>query len=201
MKRKGFVLIELLIAAMLLSLVSTGLLAGFIQGLKAQKRIQEGYRDSDPLHLFFLQADKDLRNGVPLNEYPFTAKNGDISFPALETQAKEKKLLLIRYFVEGDMLKRSEEELTAKLTKEKPKEKVLLKNLKSFNFKFPYLDPKENVSYEPFWLTEPYFGIPRAVKMEVLLHGSGASPLSYTKLVSIPQGAFGHIKEGEAKLA
>lgn len=195
-KEQGWVLLELLTATILFSLAGTGLTTGFLQGIKAHQRIGESFKTYDPLRLFFFELDRDLRNSVSLKEFPFQGKKEAIEFPTLRIEEtkedkRERKLLLVRYFLKEDSLLRTQTELTQKLEKEKPKEKILMKNLRSFSFEFPYEDPEENLLSEPFWPEEPYFGIPRGVKVSFTLKKG----LSFEKRVSLPQGRVGRIRE------
>jgi type II secretory pathway component PulJ len=191
----GFILIEMLVAASLFALVATGLSTGFVQGVKAHQRIEESFKAYDPLRLLFLRLDRDLRNAIILEDYPFKGKKDEIEFPALLTEEKDlpagkagKRLHLIRYFVKDHALIRSEEELTLKLTKPKPQEKTLVKGLGSFELQFPYLDDEEALVFHPFWLDEPYYGIPRAVTVKLEREKE-----TLEKLISIPQGRTGRI--------
>lgn len=184
MKPKGFILVEFLVASILFTLAGSGLYTTLTQGLKAEARIQEGFQSQMPFVLLWERIEKDLRNSVTLRDYPFKGKNGEISFPAF----LEKRLVLVRYYVQEKKLIRAEEKLPEKLRKEKPTEKVLLRNLESFQFEFSYRDEEERLCFEPFWLEEPYQGIPRGVRVEIVIEG-----VSRTKMISIPQGELGKL--------
>jgi len=189
MTKKGFILVELLAAAVIFGLASAGIYSAFEQGLKAEKRIRQSFADYDPARIFFLRLERDLRNTAKLRDYPFRGKNAEIAFPVFSRG----KFFLIRYVLKKDELIRYEEEITQKLKKGPSGERALLRNLKSFEFKFPFEDADLNRSLEPFWLDEPYMGIPRGVKVEISLNQPGLlGGLSFIKTVSIPQGKFGH---------
>lgn len=195
--RKGFILIEVLVATLLFSLAGSGLYTGFLQGIKAHQRIQESFQTYDPFRILFLRLEEDLRNTVTLKDYPFKGKSGEIQFPALLKEEKlkernETKPLLIRYSLKDHHLIRTQEEIASRLAKEKPKERILLKNLRSLEFRFSYEDPQEKRTFESFWLEEPYQGIPRGVRIRV-----ERDKASLAKLVSIPQGRVGHLRRGE----
>lgn len=192
--QKGFILIEFLVATVLFSLAGSGLYTGFLQGIKAHQRIQESFKTYDPFRILFLRLEEDLRNTVTLRDYPFQGKAQEIQFPALLKEEdkkgkKETKLVLIRYFLREDSLLRAEEELPPKLVKEKTKERIILNHLKSLEFQFPYEDPEEKSTFQSFWLLEPYYGIPRGVRVKLQTRKA-----ALTKTVSLPQGKIGHLE-------
>jgi len=191
--QRGFILLEFLVATLLFSLAGSGLYTGFIQGIKAHQKIQGSFQTYDPFRILFLRTEEDLRNAVTLKDHPFKGKKDEIEFPALlgeeDKGKREEKLALIRYFTKDNRLIRAEQELTPSLVKPKPKERVLLKNLKSLEFQFPYQDEEEKRTFESFWLGEPYYGIPRGVRVSV-----ATEKASLIKTVSIPQGKIGRIK-------
>lgn len=191
--QKGFVLIELLVAMILFALAGSMLSFSFIQGLKTNQRIHEGFKSHDPLRLTFIQLERDLRNSVSLVDHPFTGKKGELKFPSLlPEESKEGKkvtqLYLVHYFLKESRLIRSQAKLSSKLTNEEVKEKILIKELKSLEFEYPYQDEESNEVSESFWLDEPYFGIPRSVKLKIL-----SREVNLEKIVSIPQGKMGHL--------
>lgn len=183
--QRGFILVEFLVATVLFSIAGSGLYTGFMTGLRAHQRIRQSFAAYDPLRILFLRLEGDLRNAVVLKEYPFKGKAREIQFPA----ALHHKLLLIQYSVKDHSLIRTEEELTAKLSKDKPKEKTLMEGTASLEFRFPYEDEEEKRTFESFWLEEPYYGIPRAVEL-----GIEKDKRVFTKLISIPQGRIGRIE-------
>lgn len=191
---KGFILIEFLVATTLFSLAGSGLYTGFLQGIKAHQKIEESFQTYDPFRILFLRLEEDLRNTVTLKDYPFKGQSEEIEFPLLLTEEKakgekEKKLLIVRYFLKDQDLIRTEEELTHKLVKEKPKQRLLFKNIKSLEFRFPYEDQEEKRTFESFWLEEPYQGIPRGVRINLQ-----TPKAALTKTVSLPQGKIGHLE-------
>lgn len=191
--KRGYVLIELLVAVILFAVAGSMLSMSFIQGLKTNKRIHEEFKSHDPLRVTFIQLERDLRNAVSLLDYPFHGKKDEIKFPGLlPEESKEGKvttsLYLIHYYLKNKKLMRSQEKLTAKLVSEERKEKILIKELSSFEFQFPYQDDDSKEVFEPFWLDEPYFGVPRSTKIKIT-----TPELQLEKLISIPQGKAGHL--------
>lgn len=180
---RGFILLEFLVAVLLFVVTASMLWLGITQGLKAGKRVEASFRTYDPLRMVFLRMEHDLRNTVTLEDYPFQGGKDEIMFP---THSKE--LLLIRYFVKDSSLIRSEQAITTHLKDEKTRERVLIKDLKGIEFKFPYEDKNESRGFEPFWVKEPYRGIPRSVQLKL-----STPQLTLEKVISIPQGKFGYL--------
>jgi hypothetical protein len=195
-KVRGFILVEFLLAALLFLIVSAGLYAGLIQGLKTKKKINESFREYDPIRIFFAKIEKDLRNSTNLKEYPFKGKANEIQFPVWSPNAPQEQspILLVRYFVKENSVIRGERVLDASLSNPKERQHIALKNMKSIHFFFPYEDGDGNRKNEDFWLEDPYMGIPRVLKIEVLKDSVDKTAL-FEKNVSIPQGRMGHIQE------
>ena len=199
MSRKGYVLIEVLVASVLLSLAVTGLYTGMMEGSRAQRVIQETNQIYDPLRNFWRRLEKDLKNSVYLRDEAYIGKRDEMIFSVIqmknENDNKHFELRKIQYFVEDGVLKRSDSEISNRLVKEKTKEKIALKGFDQIKFQYAYLDEEEKLLFDPFWLEEPYFGIPKAVKIELTIRG-----FSFSKLISIPQGRWGHIQSREKSI-
>lgn len=201
MNQKGYLLMEMLVASVLISMAGSGLYVGYLQGVKADRQVSESSKAFDPLRSSWMRMEHDLRNAAVLREHPFVGKKDEMAFPVLMTEMSrdEKKifkLFLIRYQLVNGSLVRSEQELSASLAQPEIKKRILLKEVKELSFSYSFLDDKEKIVYENFWLEKPYFGIPRAVKVRVQ---TGNLP-DVSKLIAIPQGRWGHlqIKESQA---
>ena len=196
MNFKGYVLIEVLVASALLALAGAGLYSGFSQGIRAERMIRNADAVYDPVRMFWMRLEKDLRNSVALRGEKYTGKKDEMNFPVLVAEIeKDKKvfsLRRLRYFLKNGALVRSEQKISNRLVPDLPVERVVLKNIASFEFNYAYLDEEEKLDFEPFWKETPYFGIPKAVQIKTRLT---SSPQEFLKLVSIPQGKWGHITQ------
>ena len=194
MNKRGFVLIELLVASTLLSIAGAGLYGGLSQAVKIDTNIKNTSALYDPIKILWLRADKDLRNTLTLRDYKFVGKQDEMAFPILNESGQ---ILRVHYFVKQGELLRTEEKLPEKFVKEPLKESVLLKNVDRIKFEYVYLDEEERLILKPIWIEEPYFGIPKAVRVEVKLKNSQKV---FSRLISIPQGRWGHVvvQEGAA---
>jgi hypothetical protein len=193
MSRKGFILIEVLIAAGLIAIVGGSLYMGFMQAVKIDKTIREVSALNNPFKLFWMEAGKDLRNTVSLREEKFIGSQDEITFPVLKSPYQ---LLRVHYVVKDGKLIRSEENLPEKFVKDNPGQKILINDIECIRFQYAYLDEEEQLVYQTFWTEEPYFGIPRAIKIDIKLLNREKT---FTRLIPIPQGQWGHMAEAGTK--
>ena len=150
MNGRGYVLVEVIVAGVLLSLAGTGLYAGLMEGLRAERTIHEIRR---------------------------------------ETDQKRTELRTVRYWIKNHAVRRFEQELSNRLVKELAEERVVLPGIDDLRFEFAYLDTDENLFFKPFWLDEPYFGIPKGIEVHLTFRGK-----KFSKLISIPQGRWGRME-------
>lgn len=187
MKRQGYILVEVLVASTLISIAGAGLYSGFSKAMTLTSRVHETDALYDPLKILYFRAGKDLRNMVSLRDYPFTGKQDAMTFPSAITDGQ---LTQIRYFVKDKTLMRSEESLPQGFVKKEPVAKIIFSNLKDVRFEYAYLDEEENLVFKPIWIEEPYFGIPKAVRLQIK---TKKGDLVFLRLFSVPQGRFGHV--------
>ena len=187
---KGYVLIELLVAGTLLSLAGTGLTAGLLQGIKAERTAREIRQTYDPLRLCWKKMEKDLRNSIYVRQQNFTGKQDEMIFPVLQNVPEKSSIQRVGYFLQDGNLFRREQELSNRLAKKDPQERIVLKEVEQVRLEYAYLDAEERLIFKPFWLEEPYFGIPKAVQIEVKRRGK-----VFSKLIGIPQGKWGRLNE------
>ena len=193
MNRRAFVLVELLVASSLMSIAATGLYAGLSQAVKMDRVVRNTAALYDPFKILWLRAAKDLRNALPLRDYKFKGKQDEMIFPSLDGPDQ---IIRVRYFVKEGNLVRSEEKLPEKFVKISLRQSVLLKGVERIKFEYAYLDEEERLVFEPAWGEEPYFGIPRAVRLEIKLKDVGNI---FFRLISIPQGRWGHVPEERSR--
>ena len=186
LRLKGYVLIEVLVASVLLSMAGSGLYAGLMSGIKANRMVRESDAIYDPLRSCWIRIEKDLRNSTTLREVIFTGKEDEMKFPVIASA----ELHSIYYFIKNGSLMRREQKLSNHLVSEDPVERVVLKGIKSFKFQYAYLDEKEKLKFQPFWPETPYFGIPKAVRIDVELQNGRP----FSKLIAVPQGKWGHVE-------
>lgn len=195
MNRKGFILIEMVAASLLFSIAGTGLYGAFANAMKINRTIRETSAVYSPLKILWMRAGRDLRNTAVLRDYPFLGKQQEMKFAIL---SEPDQLVAVRYFVKRGKLIRAETKLPEKFVKERGRETLLMEDIEKIKFEYAYLDEEENLFFKPVWMEEPYFGIPKAVRIEVKRRGSGKE---FMRLFSLPQGQWGHvaISEGATK--
>lgn len=186
MRRRGYILVEVLVASTLLSLAGVGLYTGFSKAMTLTSRVRQTQALYDPLKMLYFKADKDLRNMVSLREYPIVGKQEEIVFPSARLEGE---LIRVRYFLKDGSLMRSEESIPKGFTAQEAKSKILFSDVKDMRIEYAYLDEEDNLVFKPIWMDEPYFGIPRAVKLTIK---TKKNALVFTRLFSIMQGRFGH---------
>ncbi len=198
MKNKGYVLIELLAASALLSVVWFGLCVGLVQGLRAERNLHQSARVYNPVRVFGMKAEKDLRNAVNLQDFPFEGRKDEMSFPVLETGRNAqgettRRLFRVEYFLKNGNLVRREQELSANLQKLPASERVVLRNAGKIRFWYSFLNEEEKLEFHDGWSEKPYFGIPRAVEFEIKRNPDEAV---FLKQIVLPQGHMGRLTEG-----
>ncbi len=178
---------ELLVASALMSIAGAGLYTGLAQAVKMDRMIKNTSALYDPLKILWLRASKDLRNTVSLRDDKFMGKQNEMIFPILNESFQVSR---VRYFIKEGNLLRSEEKLPEGFIKQSPRQSVYLKDIERVQFEYAYLDEDERLVFKSIWMEEPYFGIPRAVRMEVKLKSSDKV---FSRLIPIPQGRWGHL--------
>ena len=178
---------EVLVASTLLSLAGSGVYAAFAQAVKIEKTIRVTDALYDPLKIFWMRAGKDLRNTVSLRGYRFIGKQDEMKFPIL---SEASQLSQVHYFLKDGNLLRTEEKLPGEFIKTSPASRVLLTNIEHVRFEYAYLDEEERLVFKPIWMEEPYFGIPKSVRITVKPKNSEKV---FSRLMSIPQGRWGHV--------
>ncbi len=184
---------EVLVASALLSLAGGSFYSGLSQVVRMERTIRTTDALYDPFKILWMRSSKDLRNMISLRDHRFSGKQDEMEFPVL---GESSRLFYVRYFVKDGNLLRAEGDLPPKFVKEPPRESSLLKNTEWVRFEYAYLDEAEKLLFKPIWMEEPYFGLPRAVKITAKSKTSGKI---FSRLISIPQGRWGYVAEEEAK--
>lgn len=199
MNTRGYILIELLTAILLLALAGAACGSGIIQSLKIYKKILSSDAQTQPFHITKAQLEHDLRNAISLRDYPFHGTQNEMDFPILrfrlDREGKEiPEIYVVRYEKLNRDLVRTEQRLTTHLKREEERKKQLLRNTKTIEFSYAYVDAEKKMLFESFWMDKPYKGLPRGVKVKL----SGAEKEVFSGLISLPQGRWGIVKLEDA---
>ncbi len=196
--KSGFTMVELLIALFISTLMIITLSTVFISAIKAGERAKANFSKYQSLRVFFLTLERDLRNALAYEPLPFKGMEDRLEFPGYTLShgkdGGEKKLLEIGYLLKEGKLIRSEESMKKDFKNKEPASKPVLSGIKAIHFEYPYKQEVGDTIYLPFWIEEPYQGIPKAVKVRIEL----TSGVRFSKVVSIPQGRLGVLPEGKA---
>lgn len=186
--KSGFTLAEVLTGLCISALMMATLSAVLMSGLKASERTRTNFSKYQALRLFFLTFEKDLRNALAYEPFPFKGKGDEIQFPS-----RTLSLQKITYRLEAGRIIRFESGLKESLKEAAPAAKAFLPGLKALNFEFPYRREDGETLFLPFWMEDPYPGIPKAVKVTIEL----SSGVRFSRVVSVPQGRLGLLPEGK----
>lgn len=170
----------------------------FIAAIKAGGRAKANFPKYQSLRVFFLTLERDLRNALAYEPFPFRGIQDWLEFPSFTLShgkdGGKKELLEIGYFLKDGKLTRSEESLKQNLKNEERASRPVLSGVKAVHFEYPYQPEAGAMVFLPFWLEKPYQGIPKAVKVRVEL----SSGVRFSKVISIPVGKSGILPEGAA---
>lgn len=196
---KGFTLIEVMISASILGVISLAVLTTFGSGLHVYERVQSyGGRQADVL-IGLEEMERDLRNAIPFSAVKFTGDAQSIEFPIIVdsvVQAEEGGKLVptvgkVSYSLKGGLkasvLMRGQSEYGQAYSKRSVgdgQERVLA-DISGLHFSYYYFDKEtEESGWKDDWSTEEE-NIPVAVKVEVVYEGRGQE-IQLARTVMIP---------------
>ncbi|HTL48649.1 MAG TPA: prepilin-type N-terminal cleavage/methylation domain-containing protein [Verrucomicrobiae bacterium] len=191
--QKGFTLIEVLIAMVIVAVILAGLVASFQTGLAAFKRSEDYLAAGREREVFYLQLEQELRNAVPVSLYPFLGRPDRISFPArlrrYTPKGPEEGLYLIEYqFRNGQLMRRETPLKKEGLRETEAAAETLFEGLREGRFSFLTLAESGPARWNGAWGGDIYPGLPRGVQVE-LSGGSFGGRGGHKTL--LPQGVLG----------
>jgi prepilin-type N-terminal cleavage/methylation domain-containing protein len=202
--RRGFTLIEILIASSIFSLVILGLYSAFQTGIFAYNRIDSAFNIYQTARILFNRMESDLKNSFIYSEddSKFQGTGSGLEFfSAVDSFTESTSVVAIcriKYYLEADSLKRScqqgldalqdgadieGEELSADV-KEVSLQYAYSKGIKDKPFEWQDSWPQENVP-------ESKKTLPLAVKIKLSLierdrHKKETQVVEFTKIVLLP---------------
>ncbi|MFH0984312.1 MAG: hypothetical protein V1882_02125 [Candidatus Omnitrophota bacterium] len=193
---RGFLLVELLLAGVLFAFLAGSIGVVFVNTSHAVARVRKTILKMDNSIFFLARIRKDLRHSVKLSEFPFVGKPEMCRIPVKILDAGKKvRLCYVKYVFENGSVYREESPLGADdfETKEVPRQ-IVLKEVQSFRFLYPYLSGEEEIEFREDWREDPYYGLPAAVEL-VIAFKDGVKDPPVPEIVEIPQGIVAPIPE------
>lgn len=194
MKRKGFTLIELVIAILILAVVAVSVYGSFSAGVKAWRRGGED-RELQKIRIALLKIQKELRSSFFFSKAPFKGASSEITFPLAASGKDKDEIYVIDYYVTEDrhaglkvLMKRKALFAENRFSEERPMEEFIF-SADSIDFEYAYglKDGSRGIEWKDAW-PESQEKLPLAVKINFKL---GADEDIYHKTIFISQGELG----------
>ena len=194
MKAKGFTLIELVIAILILAVIAVSVYGSFSAGVKAWRRGGED-RELQKIRIALLKIQKELRSSFFFSKAPFKGASSEIAFPLAASGEDRDEIYLIDYYVTEDrhaglkvLMKRKALFAENRFSEERPMEEFIF-SADSIDFEYAYglKDGSKGIEWKDAWL-ESQEKLPLAVKINFKL---GADEDIYHKTIFISQGTLG----------
>lgn len=192
--RRGFTLIELTVAAALVAIMGSAVVAlvgrGLTAGQRADGRLHQLFRAEKA----FQQMAEDLRGALPVAEEPFLGEEGRMGFVRAESP---QQLAQIGYRLEpgeaGRVLIRDRESYPSS-EEQAPDSKVVLDHLRLFSLAYPALEEaggQKQIAWQPVWTdSDESENVPEMVRVTVEIDDPKGGTVSLTREVRIPHGAL-----------
>ncbi len=196
----GFTLAELIIVAVILSILGVAVYTAFSNGIKLWKRINEEVPQED-INIFFAKISRDLRNLSRCSGIEFSGEPDSVSFPTIvvsEADEGVRKIIgLVKYaFDKEEKSVMSEQSDYSGLYQSEPgRTRTLVSRIDSLSFQYYCHDPDTE---EYLWLkawnkyeappdVKTENSLPLAVKVEIEPNG-GNEGEKFTRVVTLPIG-------------
>jgi len=202
--RRGFTLIEVLLAVSIFAVIAGSLYFSLRSGLLVFQRAEVGLSDQQTIRLVLARIEKDLRNALRYEPIPFEGKGRSLAFPTVIRSFERNEVVLypvkMSYEYREGKLMRITEPISDDLKKKKTKE-TILEDLQSVQFRYGFMSPDTK---EPFWKEEWSYDetallLPKAVSVKFKFKkNSGETILLPPETILIVfQGEWGTEKDEE----
>ena len=193
LNKAGFSLMELLLAASLVPIISLAIFGNLNSGLKIWNSVNKDAVIED-LGVFYEKSERDFLNMTKFGGIPFKAEDGKVSFMTLiVTDAllgKDKGLGEVTYShdVHQKMILREERNMHDLYREEGGLKSAVLQNVASFKASFlVYEKPTESYRWQESWEEEEGKTFPVAVRFQFEL-SDGKGTTDFVKTYKIPIG-------------
>ena len=170
--KKGFTLLELLVAIFIISIVGTVALTLFSKGINIWEDVRFRTSREYETILFLEGLDKELRNYVNFSEIGFSGKGESICFPALINVQREDSDYIqnvigcINYRFDRDKMAiyKSKVSYPESIQESSSAFYRILERVKSLNFEYGVLDKQGEFKWSSLWKKK---GKPKAVRIRI----------------------------------
>lgn len=182
----GFTLVEMLIVAAMLSVVSLAVYAVFNSGTKIWDRVNTQAPEED-LNIFFDKFTTDLKNSFKFTGIDFLGREDEFEFSTLVSSQRLNKKTVGQVVYSYDPMKktlnREQRDFSQVYNEENGPITISLKDVTRLKFQYYFYDDEAK---EYYWLDEWFEKtLPLAVRIELVLNG-GKQSTKFTKTVTIP---------------
>ncbi len=208
--KDGFTLVELLIAASIIGMISIAILSAFGTGFHTFERVQAFGGPQMDILFSLEEMERDLRNTFPLSGIPFTGNSRNMTFAALFSQWNEEKeeetVVLGKKSYSLDSasraLVRKQQEYANAVAESAGTEQgaEVLVLVEDIQFSYYYYrkelqadQEKIEFGWKDSWSQED--GLPKGVKIEVTFK-NGEEDVHLARTVFIPIGGSTEMEEG-----
>lgn len=188
-KKRGFTLVELLVAISIVAIIGLAIYATFSSGIRVWNKIASAEGEED-IGIFFEKFVKDLRNSFPYSRINFMGAGHRLRFAApiwsqCEDEVK-KEIGRVDYIFDPEegYLTRSQANYSEICEDEEAVARTLVEDVEDVRFAYYYYDT-EGKDY--LWMERTTENIPLAVKVEVLA-GRKLRPgaVKWTRIIAVP---------------
>jgi prepilin-type N-terminal cleavage/methylation domain-containing protein len=201
--KRGFSLVEMLLALAIAAVVLVGLVSTFRAGLAIYGRLDRDSSDMHETRLFAQMVESELRNMVYYSEAPFRGERGRFTFPAVvqeyDEETSHESAVLITYEYREKSLYRKTVPLRDVFGEKHERSKKIVPELKSFVVQYAYrTEENPEILWQESWQESE--GLPRGIRIRMAFEPRSVArgpreELAVDLKIFIPHGNWGWIKE------
>jgi len=194
MTRRGFTLIELIVATLIMAMVVVSVYGTFSLGIKAWRKGSEG-RSLQKIRVSLLKLQKELKNTFLFSMIKFKGVSSEMTFPVVIPEEDRDNTYTVSYYVAEDMNTGVKSLIKKKALfadkeyaeTEDPGELVFSAYSMDFEYAYELKDSSKGFAWREAW-EDFQKTIPCAVRVNFRLDSGGEL---YHKTIFIPHGALG----------
>lgn len=188
-RNRGFTLVEMMLVAMMLAVVSLAIYNVLSNGVKIWQRIHKSITAED-VDIFFEKFTSDVRNSARFKTIRFFGDGENLGFATLVNSTSLAKRIVgeVRYSFNpySWKVRRERRDYSQLYLGERGSSQELLTNAKALKFRYYAYDvEKKEYVWQDEWQKE---NLPLAVRVEVGIKNDNEQADIYTRTVSMPVG-------------